>query len=486
MPNTPQLPNRSFRPLNNLCILPGPVPFLGNAKWWKNLIRFDHTVERLEPAKAVRRKIKSGAGSRITAGIIDTLEHNPALDGDKWYGSPFKIGVAQKMVKDAYVRASIAYRSNPIKAGTPEFIPGGDRDIDIEAARFCQKHFVQAHDWDSVLSDALRFHVDGFSLIEMTDDVRPIDRGEFPLHPGGGFGIVPTGFWHIPAHSVVKFHQNPDNPRRLRAITQRILHNDVEGGAEREIPIDSIIRWTFGQIGADFSGVATLRSAYAGWKIKLALLVIMAMKHEKYGLGLPVLSLPEEPTDEDLDAAELILSEMRAHQKGFIQLPHGYTFRYEVPAKSDGTDIELAIDLMNRDIIFNVQAPQLSLGDSKFGSFALAKSHEGQFGIAIDSDGRFIDAGFNHGADGFSVIKRITQLNYPGAAIPIYRTRNLPTRDWEKILPVAIEAIKEGAMSTDDKIDEAFRERLQLPAPDMATRRFINVGVEERETNAQE
>lgn len=430
-----------------------------------------HTYQPPSKGAAPKALPRAGVASKLIGEALETLEHNPALTGNRWYGSPTRIGECQKMMKDSHVRAAVAYRCNPIRAGLWEIIPTGDRPIDIEAARFQQEYWIKRLNWDRILCDILLFHRDGLSLMEQTDVATQVDRGLFPLHQGNGIGVVPTGLHHIPAWTVDEFFPNANNPRELASFNQWVGHGIADGSTRAvDVRRDLILRFTQAQEGSNFTGVATLRSAYGPWKVKLTLTVVDAIKHERFGLGVVVGKLPENWSESDRDAFEQTLYEWRINEKGALILPFGYEVDITGASKSEGTDVNASLERCNRDIFINVGAQFASLGDAKFGSFALAQTIEGQFGLGIEGDAKFIEGVFNHGSDGWSPIRRINDLNYPSASPPALRVRNLPIHDYAESLKSLAELVKAGVIRPDEDLEISSREKLKATAPNQANR----------------
>ena len=425
------------------------------------------------PDATPRIKPKGGAGTNIRGGFIDDLDHNSNLHNEKWYGEPHTIGIADKMIRDAHVRKSLDYVTGPLRAAHWTFEPASNSEIDREIAAFCDYVFFENINWDRTLQHILKYKISGFSLLEQTDAARAIPADRFPNHPGKGQGVVITGLHHRPAWTVDRWHQSKTNPQQIEAITQFIIGSDGEKAGFRRVEADRLIRFTENQDGGNFEGLATLRSAYGPWKIKIALQVIESIKHERQGIGTPTIRLPEGAIDEDIDTAQTILSEMRAHQKGYLILPHGYEFTWESTAIGDGTAISEAIERCNRDIAVNVGAGFMLLGlTGKTGSFALATSQQGQFEIGLEGDARFISDTFNSGADGWSPIERIVRMNYgEGVAVPKMAAQNMPTRDWSKILPVVHNLSMSGVLTADDVTESFVRKVLRMPQRDPETAR---------------
>ena len=427
----------------------------------------------IELAQPVRPRPKGGAGTLITGGILnDNQEHNSDLEGDKWFGTPSSAGIADKMIRDSHVRMSMEYVTGPLRAASWEFEPGGSSDVEKEAADFCNWAFFRRLSFDRFLREVLTYKIYGFSMFEVTDDVERIPA-KFTRHPGGGEGVVITGMHHRPAWTTHRWIQSKRNPTTLRAWEQWLLGGDGEQPGIRSVNANRLLRFTENQMGAMFSGFPTLRSAYGPWKVKLALSVVEAMSHERQHMGTPTIRLPEGAADEDIDTAAEILGAMRANEKGFLVLPHGFEFTWETVSKGDGTAISETIERANRDIAYNCKAGFMMLGlTGQTGSYALATSQQGQFEIGLETDAAFVANTITNGADGWSPVERLTRLNYGAAvAVPRLVVRNMPTRDWSKVLPVIHNLSMSGLVTPDEPTEQFIRDVLRLPSREPETAR---------------
>src|SRR5262245_43273931 len=101
-----------------------------------------------ELEQAVRRVRRGGAGNSIRAGVIEDLDQNRELRGEKWYGTPHKLGVAGQMMRDAHVRQSISAIRDPLAGAHWDFEPASDDPVDQESAAFCRWVFFELNSWD--------------------------------------------------------------------------------------------------------------------------------------------------------------------------------------------------------------------------------------------------------------------------------------------------------------------------------------------------
>ena len=419
---------------------------------------------------------KAGAGSIISGGMIHDLDQNADLRGSKWYGSANEIGVARKMERDAHVRQSLRAISVPIKAAVWDFKPASKSDLDIEVADFCRHAFLECIPWKSALVDIMRYQRDGFSLLECVEKTQPVSRDRFPNHPGNGTGVVMSEIRQIPAWTVDGWNQDPSNTRRLKSFVQYLPGSDQEDPGPRTINIrkNNVLRFTWEQEGANFEGLAPLRSAYGPWKVKLLLTVLDAIRHERMGVGQPEIKLPEDAGEDEIALAEVILAEMRSHEKGYILLPFGFQFSWK-QTQGEGTSIAIAIKRANFDIAHNVGAGFTMLGGQgggEPGSFALANTQAGQYQINLGDHSDFIVEVINFGVDGYSPIESLVRLNYgKDVALPRFVARNLPTKDYNNLIQHLPNLAHAGYIKPDDVLEVHLRELFTFPPRDEDTTR---------------
>jgi hypothetical protein len=412
-----------------------------------------------------RARRVSGAGTRISAGIIQSLDQNLELRGSKWYGSPGKLGIVQKMLRDVHVAQSLADIYEPLLAATWRFRPASPTPLDREAADFMTWALIERLLWHEILKrTVIDYAAAGFALAEETDAFATIPASRFPLHPGGGLGVLPTGIHQIPSWSVYRWHQSTTAPSQMAGVEQYVQGSDVDLFDIPFVPADRLLRWTWGQEGANFEGLAILRPVYAPWKMKIAFQTLAAIKHERLAIPAPVAIASEEATSDDIDAVEKILQEMRGNERGYLVLDNGWNFKWEGATSNDGSNIEAAISQCNQDIAFNVSAAFMLLGlTGKSGSYALGSTQQGKYHLAELSQSRFIAAGWNIGYDGWSPIERLTRLNYgQDVGIPILEARNLPTANWADRIPLLVRARNAGLIRTDARTENAIREALEF------------------------
>lgn len=416
----------------------------------------------------------AGSGTSITAGLLNDVENNPDLQGTKWYGEGGSIGISGKMMRDAHVRKSIDYVTDPLRAATWNFKPASTSPLHMEQARYCNWNFFVRLPWDWIVKRIVSdYTVDGFSCSEVTDDYADIPRDRFPLHPGRGRGVVVTGIHQIPGNTVYRWFPKSENSLELDHIQQWQPYNDVERVGFRDVPADRILRLTYDQKGSYFAGMALLRSAYGAWKMKKTFEVIDAIKHERRGVGTPHVILPEEVSEEDIEAAERTLEQMRTNAKGYAIFPFGFTLAWDTGGKSTGTDTNVAISRCDIAIAHNVSAGFMLLGlTGGSGSYGLSFTQKSQYHLSTVGHSKFVGSAFTLGCDGWSPVHRLLELNYGRVdEVPTLEARNLPTRDWAEVLPQLINSKNANLITADDPLEDELRDIFQVGPRDPSTAR---------------
>lgn len=422
-----------------------------------------------------------GAGTAIWAGDIVDLDPNTALRGALWYGQPSKLGICDEMMRDPHVRRSVSYIYSPLLGANWCMKPASSEPIDREVADYARYAIIESVKWDRFLKQCVTdYGKAGFSLWEMTDDFRRIPAARFPLHPGGGAGVVVTGMNHRKPSTLWQWHQSKTHPEQIEAISQFVQGSDVEQTRLQRIPADRLLRFTWDQEGADFDGFAPLRSVYQPWKIKRLLVAINSIRHERLAIPVPTVVAPETASEADMAAVETLLAELRANEKSYLLLPSGFTVSFEGITQSDGTDLGAEIERCNRDIAYNVSAGHMMLGlSTASGSFALAESQAGQYHLESEGHARFVESVFNQGSDGWTPIERIVRLNYgPDVALPRLEARHLPTRNWESVVKMLNDSVRSGLIVADDALEQEARDALMVGPADVETRRYTEAKAE--------
>lgn len=430
---------------------------------------------------ADRSKAKGGSGTSINLGSITSQDINTDVRGRLWYGDNSLWGIANEMMADPHVKRSVEAIVDPLLAATWDFAPASKDPLDIEAADYARWDFFECNDWENTLRLAANGLVrDGFALFEWTDTSdRTIPTKRFPLHPGGGLGVGYTKAHHRPANTLEEWHQSPKDPEIADGISQWLQGSDAEESGDRTIRLskgDLFWHLVWDQEGANFEGRAPLRAAYGAFKVKRLLLILAMLRHQREGVGIPKIS---EPSPEDLQGqaitedevlkAKEILRSLNAHENSYIYLPSGYSFEWQTTT-GQSTGLHEAIEQCNRDIAYNLGIAWMLLGSSgKTGSWALATEQRGHYVLSLEKYARFIERAVNIGR-GWSPVERLIRRNYGSeVGLPRLVARNMPTRDWSRLLPMLPALVKSKLLQSDDVLRGFLRTVTFLPEEDPET-----------------
>lgn len=413
-----------------------------------------------------------GVGTQIWSGQITSFDPNSVTAGDLWYGTATRTGVVQKMRFDGHVRQSQEYIISPLLLADWTFLPDGTDPIALETAEFCKHVYFSELDFSKILRRIVRgYSANGFHIEEPVEKIIDVSRDRYPHHVGEGVGVGYRDWHDRPAWSVYQFFQQPEYPDRLDHIVQQLPGSDTEESGHKKIPASRLVRFTWDQEGGNFEGLATLRSAYGPWMLKQQLQVIDAIKHEREGVGTPTATLGENAKEGDIDKLATSLAQLRTQEQGYLIVPHGYEFDWK--AGGGGSDLNTAIARCNIDIAFNVAAGFMNLGlTGKVGSFALGGTQQGQHHMYTSAHAKFIESVFNHGADGWSPVRRMVELNFgPNAPVPKLKATNLPTRNWQEVAKTIAMLVQSGVVTGDMPTENRLRQAFDMPELDLYTAR---------------
>lgn len=90
------------------------------------------------------------------------------------------------------------------------------------------------------------------------------------------------------------------------------------------IPISRLVAYVFDKEGANWFGRPLIRSAYQPWLLKDRLLRVDAVRHERNGMGVPFVEMPERATTEQKKQAQNLVTQYRAGMGSGGTLPFGF------------------------------------------------------------------------------------------------------------------------------------------------------------------
>lgn len=385
-------------------------------------------------------------GTQSFHGFIQTDEYVPELTGLSGLRTLDKMRRSDGMIR-AVLRAIVM----PLLSATWAFQPATEDPEDLDIAAECEDGLFDGMTtgWAEVLRQILTFLPLGFAVFEKVWEVRDV---------GGEQKVMPRKL--APRLQRTIFKMNTDKGGGLTSVTQQTFGDD--GFETIDIDIDRLLVFVNDKEGAQWFGTPILRSAYKHWWIKDNLYRIQAMAAERWGVGIPSVTLPpDQSDDENIRKAENILAAMRSHEKGYVVWPAGYTFQL-ITSSTGGSsvmDLEPIITHHDRMIAVSVLAQFLTLGATDTGSWALSNDQSALFLMVEQSIGDLVCDVINR-----HLVPEWVDYNRAGVkAYPKLTVTNIETRNMEKILVGLAAAATSGLINPDPDLEDALRDGLGFP-----------------------
>lgn len=406
----------------------------------------------LPPEEDLNEKDLTGeigqSGTLIFTGFISGEEYNPDLSGR----TGIKI-YEQMRRSDATVRASLQVMKLPILAAEWDIEPAektAEAETIAEFVRHCLFDNIRFHEF---AREALTFLEFGHSVFELV------------FEPEDWEGRTMVGLSKLGSRkqATILRWQTDEN---TAGITQQTY-----SGGMFSIPRQKLAIFSHEQEGDNYEGVSILRSSYKHWYIKDNLYKIDAIAHERQGVGIPKLIPPEDGADEPSKAkARSALRNLRSNEQAYIEMPKGWDIEF-MDMKAHGTMDPLAsITHHDRQIMMNVLAAFMELGQSKAGgSRALSTDLSRLFELGLEAIAEYLREVIND-----DVIKRIVDLNFT--------TDKYPTLEHGKLADDNIETMGKfislvsgaGMLTPDADLEQWIRDTIHAPELPIAYRKDYN------------
>lgn len=123
--------------------------------------------------------------------------------------------------------------------------------------------------------------------------------------------------------------------------------------------------------------------------------------------------------------------------------------------------MEKDIEHHNREIVKNILAQFLELGNTASGSRSLGESQTAYFLMALEATARYIADNINK-----YIVKQLVDFNYDVTRYPKLRFQTLQTTDSKDLVDMVTSLVDSEILVVDDKLQDHFRDILDLPAKD--------------------
>lgn len=385
-------------------------------------------------------------GTQAFHGFIATDEYVPELTGLSGLRTFDKMRRSDGMVK-AVLRGLMM----PLLSAEWEIVPADDDEKNTEIGEEIEDGLFEGltTSWQDTLRQILSFLPFGFGVFETVFEVRDVDgEQKFMLRK-----LAPRL-----QKTILKFNTADDGG--LETVTQSTYGS--RGFENIDIDIGRLLVFVNEKEGADWMGLSVLRPAYKHWWIKDTLYRIQAMAAERWGVGIPSVTLPPDQSDDDnVRKAENILASLRAHERGYVVWPAGYLFSLITSSQGGGQQMDLLPMIQHHDRMIAVAMLEqfLTLGSNDVGSWALSADQSGLFLMVEQSIGDYVCDIINR-----HLIPRWVDYNYAGVKeYPKLKVTKIETRKAVELLSGLANAANAGLITPDDDIEDDLREMNGLP-----------------------
>ncbi len=286
----------------------------------------------------------------------------------------------------------------PIRSATWS-ITGGREDIRLFIETNLKEELTQP--FNEFLRLTLTFMDFGFSTFEKV----------FQWDPATGY-FKWVKFQFLPHATIYKIVGFPNGD--LKKVVQNSTDDSILGeGSESMIAIPAKYILLFvNEKEGDFYGTSVFRNAFGNYKMKDTLIKIDAIRHDRYGVGVPWMRLRRNYKQDDLDVATNVLQNMRSHEYSYMIIPPGIDGGLDegfgiLNAEGTGTDIIKSVNYHDEAMSKSVLAQFIDLGTSQSGNRALGESFIDLYVASLNGYVEMVQEVFN-----LAAIKQLVDFNW--------------------------------------------------------------------------
>lgn len=391
-----------------------------------------------EPLSKVLPFVIGDSGNQRYGGYFQD-EPNAAWRDDK------RIDNVEEMRRsDATVKALLNALKAPILATSWDIAPADSNPEEEEIAEFCRNNlFGMVRTWKEFLREALTYFDFGFAVFEECWKFRENRIWLDDLAP------------RIQA-SIQKWKLTDGR----RGVVQLIYTDETDKGTA-EIPMIKLLVLTNDKEGDDPTGQSVLRPAWKHYYIKDKLYRIGAVSSERYGVGIPMITLPPSAGETESDKAYEMGQQIRSNEKSVIVRPNK---DWEVtilvpPGQPQQAQMQELIQHHDRQIIMAGLAGFLGLGSDATGSYALSKDQSSFFLKHVEDKAAYVAEQITK-----QVIHRLVELNYgKRAKYPQLTYGPLGDIDYAEYSTMLLTLVNAGLLDKDSTVKQFTRKAFKLP-----------------------
>lgn len=383
-------------------------------------------------------RVLGDSGTERYSGYF-TEEYNP-----EWRDERRVENVEKMRRSDSAARAALRAVKAPMMATAWSVTTATADDARAEEIRaFVEANlFGMKRTWKEFLREALAYLDFGHYCFELIWEER---AGKIVLAD-----LAPR----IP-HSIQRW----ELPDGRFGIVQWVRTNQLKT-FQLEVPGDKLLVLTNDKEGDDVTGQSVLRAAWKHFTIKDVLYRIQGIAAERYGVGIPVITMPDAAGSDEKDEAEDIGASLRSNQKGYIVWKNGWQLDIKTPdGNPQGQAIETAIEHHDKQILRAVLASFLALGSDGVGSYALSRDQSSFFLKAVEDMACYFAEQMNK-----QVVKKIVDLNFgPQEIYPRLYFSPLGDIDYGEMATSLNTLAMAGLIRTDSRTMEHVHKAFGLP-----------------------
>ena len=346
---------------------------------------------------------------------------------------------------DGTVKQLLNALKAPLLATNRVIEPASEEEKDQKIKDFVEKNiFGMRRTWKEFLRESLTYFDFGFSVFELIWEIT-------------NEGIMLADMEPRIQASIEKWRLNDGR----RGVVQRI-QTDEQDVSVAEIPLNKLLVLTNDKEGDDLTGQSVLRPSWKHFYIKDKLYRISAISCERYGVGIPKITLPEAAGDAEKAAAMELGQEMRSNERSVVVLPNE-KWKVEILTPTGGASTQGQIDSLishhDRMILMSGLAGFLNLGSDSAGSFALSQDQSSFFLKHVEDKAAYISEQITK-----QVIERIVIVNFgEQKKYPALKYMPLGDIDWAEYSQAVSALVNSGLVRKDGKTQQFIHRAFNLP-----------------------
>lgn len=360
------------------------------------------------------------------------------------------------MRNDPQIKAVLNAYFLPILRATWAVDPAGCRDEVVQAVADTFGLPVNGTDagltpgrrrgiiWGRHLRQALNYQVFGHMPFELRYAPNPKISDRMDLVNLGQRMPWTIAQMHIDDHGLLDY---------IEQTTQR-----------QQIPANRLLWYVRELEGSNWAGQSMLRPAFGAWLLKHETWRVHATSIRRFGMGVPTVTAPQGASQTMVQQAQQLASSMRTGDSAGMGLPAGFTATIQGMTGSVPDALGF-IKYLDQAMAKMALAGLIELGQTETGSRALGDTFLDLFLLSLQAVADDIAETVTSGQDGMpGAVQDFVDQNW-GEDEPVPRIVCTDVGEDYSVTADAVQSlVMSGAVTPDENLDKALRERWRLPA----------------------